>query len=213
MASEKQLQKWYSEAVKINSNPAYADAYARYRELAKRADQRLVALEALSHEQHFKGVKTYAYASAMRDIESWGGTKRFNIKPPTNLNQLEAKIADIKKFLRPDNTSTKRGILKVYQKRADTITERFGKEFDVEFTWQDIANYYERDKAKREAMMLGSKTEIRVLAILKKIANIDDIKKAKEEIIRVTGKDKILAKQAEKLLDQGLDYNKLMGGN
>ena len=213
MASEKQLQKWYSEAVKINSNPTYADAYARYREIAKRADQRLVALEALSHQQHFRGVKEYAYASAIRDIESWGGTKRFNIKPPKNLNQLEAKISDIEKFLFRYKTTTKKDILKVYQKRADTINEKYGKEFGVKFTWQDIANYYEKDKAKREAGALGSKSEVRVLAVVKKLGKIEDIEKAKEEVTRITGKDKILAKEVEKLIEQGLDYDKLMGGN
>ena len=213
MASEKQLQKWYSEAVKINPNPAYADAYARYRELAKRADQRLVALEKLSKEKHFKGIKEFAYASAKRDIQSWGGEKRYNIKPPQKLQQLEAKIADLEKFLYHYKTTTKRDILKTYQQRADTFNTRYGEEFGVKFTWQDIANYYEKDKANREAGMLGSKTEVRVLAVVKKIGKIDDIKKAKEEVERITGKDKILKREVENLLDLGIDYNKLMGGN
>lgn len=213
MASEKQLQKWYSEAVKINSNPAYADAYTRYRQLAKRADQRLLELEKLSKQKHFKGVKEYAYASAVRDIESWGGNKRYNIKPPTKLIQLEAKIADIEKFLFKYKTTTKTDILRVYQQRANTFNERYGDKYGVEFTWQDIANYYEKDKAEREAGALGSKTEVCVMAVIKKLGVIDDIKKAKKEVARITGKDKVLKREVENLLDQGLDYNKLMGGN
>ena len=212
MASEKQLNKWYNEAVKLNSNPAYAEAYARYRQLAKRADQRLTSLEALSHNKHFHGVREYAYAGAIRDIESWGGSRRFNTKPPTNLNQLEAKIADIEKFLSKP-TSTKSGIVATYKKRADTITARYGKEFGVKFTWQDIANYYEKKKAEIEGMKMGSKTEVRVLAVVKKLGNVKDIDKVKTEVERITGKDKILARQVERLIEQGLDYSKLMGGN
>ena len=212
MASEKQLNKWYNEAVKINSNPAYAEAYARYRQLAKRADQRLTSLEALSHNKHFHGVREYAYAGAIRDIESWGGSRRFNTKPPTNLNQLEAKIADIEKFLSKP-TSTKSGVLTTYKKRADTITTRYGKEFGVKFIWQDIANYYEKKKAEIDSMKMGSKTEVRVLAVVKKLGNVKDIDKVKTEVERITGKDKILAKQVERLIEQGLDYSKLMGGN
>ena len=225
MPSQKQLDKWDNEAVKINSNPEYVQAYVEYRQLAKRADQQLVRLEALSHERHFEGVLEYAYKGAIRDIKSWGGDRRFNTAPPVKLTELQAKISDIKKFS-DKTTSQKRKIVKFYQSRADTFNKGrvkngqalggFGKEFDVEFTWEDIANYYEDKKGQREAVKLSSKTEVRALAVLKKLSTdkqIQEIKDTKERIQKITGRDKILAKEVERLLNNGLDYNKLMGGN
>lgn len=231
MASQKQLDKWYNEAVKINSNPEYVHAYVEYRQKAKRADQRLVELEALQHEKHFEGVLEYAYKGAIRDIQSWrkegqrGGEKRFNTAPPTKLTELQAKISDIDKFLAKP-TSSKRQIVKFYKSRAKTFNKGrikngqslggFGKEFDVEFTWQDIANYYEDKKGQREAVKLASKTEVRALAVLKRIAtdkDLQDIQNTREKIEKVTGRDKILAKEVERLLNQGLNYENLMGDN
>ena len=215
MSSQKQLDKWYNEAVKINSNPDYVQAYVEYRQKAKKADQRLVRLEALSHEKHFEGVLEFAYKGAIRDIQSWGGDRRFNTAPPVKLTELRAKISDIEKFIEKP-TSVKKGVVSIYKKRADTINKRYGNEFGVEFTWEDIANYYEDKKSQREAVKLSSKTEIRALAVLKRMSidkEINEIQDTKEKIQRVTGKDKILAKEVEMLTKQGKDYNNLMGGN
>lgn len=253
MASDKQVKKWTEQAAKISDNPKYIQAYVEYKQLAKKADQRLVRLEALSHDKHFEGVLEFSYKSAIRDIKSWGGDRRFNTAPPTKLTELNAKIADIEKFLLKP-TSNKGEILKIYKKRADTFNVGnkegkggFGKEYGVKFTWQDIANYYEDKKGQREAVKLSSQTEVRALATLKRLHNMelrsedksvqnlqenvkklkshdyrnaeerkaieDEIEAAQKKISRVTGKDRILATNVEKLLKQGLDYNKLMGGN
>lgn len=215
MASQKQVEKWAKEAEKINNNPKYIKAYVEYKTEAKKADQRLVRLEALSHEKHFEGVLEFSYKTAIRDIKSWGGNKRFNTAPPVKLTELEAKLSDIRKFAE-SKTSTKGDVLKIYKKRADTINKKYGKEFGITFTWEDIANYYEDEKEQRESMKLASKTEIRVLATLKRMAtdkDIKDIQDSNEKIQRVTGNDKILAHEVKRLQSQGLDYNKLMGGN
>ena len=226
MASQKQIEKWYNEALKINNNPKYAIAYAEYKQKAKRADQRLVRLEAPAREEHFEGVVNYAYKGAIRDIKSWGGDRRFNTAPPTKLTELEAKISDIDKFLNKQS-STKSGIVRSYKKRADTfnkgrINEKgekvggFGAEYGVNFTWEDIANYYEDKKGQREKVKLASNTEVRALAVLKKLSEkkqAEEVLTTRERIEKITGKDKILAHEVNRLLEQGLDYNKLMGGN
>jgi hypothetical protein len=166
-------------------------------------------------------VLEFAYKGAIRDIQSWkkqgqrGGDKRFNTAPPVKLTELEAKIADIDKFL-SKTTSSKSGIIKSYKKRANTFNKRYGKLYGVEFTWEDIAIYYEDKKRQREAVGLSSKTEVRTLAVLKKMSDkkmANEIMDTKERVQKITGSDKILAKEVNRLLDQGLDYNKLMGGN
>lgn len=213
MASVKQQEKWAREGAKINDNPEYINAYIEYKQKAKQADQRLVRLEALAHEEHFKGVLEFAYKRAISDIKHWGGDKRFNTAPPATLTEIEAKIKDIEHFLRPDNTSTKSGILKIYKKRADTINSRYGKDFGVKFTWQDIANYYESETSKKLDKEYGSKTLIRALAVIKGVSKekIQEIKDINERVQRVSS-DKVVNKVAERLLELGYDYNELMGG-
>ena len=183
-------------------------------------------MEALSHEKHFEGVLEFSYKGAIRDIESWGGDKRFNTAPPVKLTELQAKISDIDKFI-SKVSSNRRDIMKFYQSRAKTFNEGrvdkdnnvlggFGKEFGVEFTWQDIANYYEDKKGQRESVKLASKTEVRALATLKRLVtdkNIQDIEDSKDKILRASNNDKILAIEVNRLLKQGLDYEQLMGGN
>lgn len=265
MASQKQIEKWYNEALKINNNPKYAIAYAEYRQKAKKADQQLVRLEALAHEKHFEGVLEYAYKGAIRDIKTWGGNKRFNTAPPIKLTELESKIADIDKFLSKP-TATKTGVKEIYQNRADTFNKGrinkkgkkvggFGAEFGVDFTWEDIANYYEDKKGQREKVKLASNTEVRVLATIKKLNTIrtkqekksisedekftnnfkrykelekksrsekeekefkqieEEIEETKDRIKKIVGNDRILDYEVNRLLEQGLDYSKLMGGN
>ena len=104
-----------------------------YKRIAKVADQRLVRLEQLSAQAGYGNAKQWAYARAMRDIESWSveGARRFNTKAPSDLSALKAKINDIKSFLGSES-STKSGITSVYQKRANTINERYGTNFQID---------------------------------------------------------------------------------
>lgn len=210
MATQKQIDKWRAEAEKINKNPDYIDAYVTYRKKSKMADQRLVRLEALSHEKHFHGVLEFSYKRAIRDIQSWGGNNRFNTAPPTTLTELQAKISDVEAFLSKP-TSKKSSILKIYKKRADTINKKYASDFGVKFTWQDIANYYESESATKNDSQYGSKTMVRALAVLKgitlnKLKDIDDVN---ERIQRVSKNDVVNATVKE-LLENGYTYENLM---
>lgn len=112
-----------------------------YRRLAKQADQRLVRLEAASHDTGFKKIKNWAYKKAIKDIEHWSGagSMRFNTKPPETKQQLEAKIHDIRAFLEAP-TSTKSGVLQTYKKRAASINKTIP---GANFTWEDLAKVFE----------------------------------------------------------------------
>lgn len=210
MASEKQIAKWRMQAEKINKNPDYIDAFVDYRIKAKKADQRLVRLEALSHDEHFHGVLGFSYKRAIRDIESWGGDKRFNTAPPVTVTELRAKISDIDTFLAKP-TSNKKQIMQIYRKRTDTINDKYASDFGVKFTWQDIANYYESETATRNDSKYASKTMVRALAVLKGITrkDLEKIEDVNERIQRVSD-DKVVNKVAKELLDSGYTYEKLM---
>ena len=127
-----------------------------YRRLAKTADQRLVRLEKLKNEPGFESVDKFAYARAMRDIEVYGGGKRFNTKPPEAPSLFNEKIADMLRFLQSP-TSTKGGIIEVYQKRADTLNEKY-KASGLNVTWQDIANLHDSGLLTAAKMAMGSDT-------------------------------------------------------
>ncbi|MBO5809668.1 MAG: hypothetical protein J6R32_02450 [Bacteroidales bacterium] len=121
-----------------------------YKRLAKVADQRLLRLERLSEVAGYEKVTNYAYDRAMRDLEIYGGGKRFNTKPPVNADGtidnrlLSEKLADMRTFL-SSVTSTKAGIEQVYSKRAQTFNEKFG----TDYTWQDLADLYQSGDADR----------------------------------------------------------------
>ena len=132
-----------------------------YRRLAKVADQRLVRLERLSEQENYKVVKDWAYKRAQEDIERWGGSGRFNTAPPQNTNQLKAKINDIRAFLE-SGTSTQRDINAIYKKRADTINTKYG----TKLTWQDIAEFYGRDKNEALDAKYGSKQVAMAIGII-----------------------------------------------
>lgn len=152
-----------------------------YRKLAKRADQRLVRLEQLAKSPEYSGVLNFSYRKAQRDIRAWSGEKatRFNTKPPSNTNQLKAKIADIKRFLESASstigrTKETKGIKEIYHDRADTINERYG----TDFNWRDLArlfesNLYKKIKSKDD---YDSKTEMQTIANIS--ANFDEVKQA-----------------------------------
>ena len=140
-----------------------------YRRLAKTADQRLVRLEKYEQQTYFKTATKWAYAKAVKDIKKWMPKDakvteyRFNIKPPTKTEDLLAKINDIKTFLESP-TSTKKGITEVYKKRADTVNKKFG----TNFTWQQLAKYYDSGMAEVWDAKFGSDTALRTIGQLQK---------------------------------------------
>ena len=172
----------YDELVKI------------YRTLAKSADQRLVRLEAYQHDKNFKTATKWAYARAMHDISLWSGQEanRFNTAPPASKTDLLSKIQDIKHFLESP-TSTKKGILDVYKKRADTIN----KKYKTNLTWKDLAQYFDSAANDKLDAKYGSKTAIKIFA---------EIKKHQKEILKdIDEKKDIHIKVEDEVLEDALN--------
>lgn len=174
------ILKGYSTKQILDPNYFMPDDYNElikiYRTLAKSADQRLVRLEAYQHDKNFKTATKWAYARAMHDIMQWSGSEatRFNTAPPKDKIDLISKIQDIKHFLESP-TSTKQGIISVYKKRADTINKNNG----TNFSWQDLAQYFDSSLNEKLDEKYGSKTAMIVFNTIKK--NKDDVIKDIEE--------------------------------
>lgn len=147
------------KSINIDMNPGESIEHY-YHRLADAADHRLIRLEAMSYEPDFEGVKKFAYARAMKDLEVWGGN-RFNTKMPESVNLRNEKIADIIHFLQSP-TSTKTGIVNVYKRRADTIKQRYG----IDLKWQDMGRLMESFSDDASG---GSPTKIKALGVIKQI--------------------------------------------
>lgn len=146
-----------------------------YKRLAKVADQRLVRLERLSEQAGYENAWKWAYKNAQKDIEKWGGNKRFNTAPPADNRMLKAKINDIKAFL-GSQTSTKKGITDIYKKRAQTWNEKYG----TDVSWEDLAEYYSRGINKKLERDMNSDVVNKAIAVirsnLKDGKTIDDLR-------------------------------------
>lgn len=166
-----------TESYDYDIRPGETDLHY-YRRLAKTADQRLLRLEALKHDKHFRGAERYAYARAIRDIESYGGKKRFNTKPPEARSLFNGKIADMIRFLKSP-TSTKSGIIEVHEKRAKTLSEKY----DMDISWEDMANLTESGELDKLKGDYGSDTAFKSIGtITRNRKQIEDaINKAKEK--------------------------------
>lgn len=133
-----------------------------YERIAATADNRLRAIEALRHETHFTNVDKYAYARAMRDIQSWGGNKRFSTKPPEDETALRAKIKDIKHFLNAP-TSTKSGVIEGYVNRAQTLNENYG----LNMTWQELADLFDSGLFDKLKSQYASETAMKIIGTIR----------------------------------------------
>lgn len=190
----------------------YTELVKEYRKLAKRADQRLVRLEALSRQSKYENVLKYGYAVAAKNIESYGRPKdrpRFNTKPPKNPNTLQAKINDIKHFLE-SVSSTKKGIVSVYEKRANTLNKNMGLKGDDKFTWQELADFFQSKSYEKLASSFGSKTVFDTIGKIKE--NLSEIAKAIKDNKKIKVADwkvndtinKMIAENDIKLEDFGI---------
>lgn len=168
-----------------------------YRRLARKADSRLRALEAYQHDKNYKPAIKWAYAKAQKDIDKWGGNKRFNTAPPKSKVALQAKINDIKNFI-DSPSSTKRGITQIYKQRAETLNKNYG----TNYKWQEMATFFESEAYDKSSKSYGSKTIQRAVAVIQ--SNPKTIKKTIDEAngksVRITD---------DKLVDQAI--NDLVG--
>lgn len=144
-----------------------------YKKRAKLADQYMRRLEKLSNEKGYENVKQFAYARAVHDIETWSGEgkRRWDTKAPKTKQGIQAKLADIERFLTAP-TASKTGIKNIYEKRAETLNRKYGTNAD----WQSLAKYYQRGINNKFDARFGSKTSL--IAIGKIQMNSKQIRKA-----------------------------------
>lgn len=169
-----------------------------YRRLAKQADQRLKRLEYLASgysdkgkplkdPENWKGVLSYSYGKAIKDIESYSGegATRFNTAPPETEKLLRAKINDMINFLNSP-TSTKGGITKVYIERTNTLNKKYP---GLNLTWQEAGRFFEQKKDK----VSRNRDSDKILKAIAKLRAPDS--KIRRELEESKGKYKIVSEE------------------
>lgn len=195
-----------------NQTELYKKELERYNKLAKKADRRMRELERFSRYEEFKPVLNYAYRIAKRDIESWtppedkDRSPRWQRNAPADTRTLQAKIKDIEKFL-SKKTSTITGVKKIYIKRTNTINKKYG----TDFTWQQLADYFESGFAEKSNDKFGSKTVLKSIGIIQKEKDkaIKIIKEGAENNIQVSGK-KVKDTVDTLLKENGVELSELL---
>lgn len=174
-----------------------------YKRLAQTANKRLERAEKYQQQEYFKPASKWAYAVAQHDIKAFRGehATRFAGKASGTESQIRSQINSLRKYL-ASPTSTKQGIISVYNKRAETFNKKYG----TNFTWEQLAKYFESGEAKKWEEKFGSKTALKTIGELQK--NKKDVLKSIEENttrdIRV--EDSILQKTVSAALaDNDLD--------
>lgn len=144
-----------------------------YYRLAKMADERMRKLQKLSKEPGFEGATKFAYAKSKYYLEMFG-KRHWESKPSEDRRIFKEQIMAMRYFM-TSPTSTKGGIIEVYQKRADKLNEDYG----TQFTWRDMAAFFDKglaDKLARDGY--GSKTALYAIGRIHK--TLDDIKNGVE---------------------------------
>ena len=199
------------------------------RRLAKRANQRMVRLERYAQEKAFQGALDFAYDIAQKQIKALYGKQgdklRFTEKQrivsvsdgtkdltgqdlyKQNVYMLRHKINAMQEFLGSES-STKKGLKKVYDKRAHTIStaSKFGlADQGISLSASDLQRFFESKKQERLAKVVGSLNMFVVAAVIRdnKIAsNKRDLQKFLRENIDM-----------KKLKDSGKDLTDINSKN
>lgn len=191
-----------AKKIDLEQNPFETQAQY-YKRLAKAADRRLRDLEDLSKNPKYQHVLDWAYRNAMYDLRYLYGDKRtrFDVKlPETKLSAIDqkrymARINAVKRFLEAPS-SLKSSIDEVYDKRANTLNERYG----TDYNWQTVGKIFESGIHSRISKLFESKTAVRVIAKLqkrgvdiKKAAKSYDLRKIRNDKAKVEAKAKFMS--------------------
>ena len=216
------MRKPYETEMK--SGESMAQWYLR---LAGAANKRLERLEALAKQDYYKPAMKWAYNRASFDVRKWKQTGKVRFPEgrkwaeQASLERIMGAISDVRTFLE-SGTSTKEGIKNVYQKRADVFNAAEpqlrpgGKKvggYGTQFTWEQMAKYYETEWNKKWNDIFGSRTALRVIGELQKHKDMISFKKKLTEIdvkdMRI--EDKYIEQMVQKALGmKGLHIKELI---
>lgn len=187
---------------------AFKSELKEFQKLAKRADERLRNIrDNYSKRKGFENMINWAYKKAMRDIKHWSGNDATTFNrgvSKLSLNQLRAKKHDVEEFLNAP-TSKISSTVDLYQRRADTINERYG----TNFSWEELGTVFE-DKENNDFYQKGGISYVEAVGYMKD--NEEALLRSLEDNSRVvikTGSRKANQMARDLISEYGLDFTKL----
>lgn len=179
-----------------------------FKKLAKRADERLRQIrDNYSKRKGFENMINWAYKKAMCDIKHWSGNDATTFNQGASklsLNQLRAKKHDVEEFLNAP-TSKISSTVDLYQRRADTINERYG----TNFSWEELGTVFE-DKENNDFYQKGGISYVEAVGYMKD--NEEALLRSLEDNSRLvikTGSRKANQMARDLISEYGLDFTKL----
>lgn len=179
------------------------------RKLAKRANQRLVRLERYSKRQGLSKILNYAYQGAQQYISNnLGGTrykehvKLYDISDGTkqlsgsdlyraNVMIQRQRIKAMEEFLGAESSTLgpsragkqTLGIAAIYDKRTQTINDRYLSKYGMRMTENDLKRFFESKKQAKLEKIVSSSLMFVVASVIKK-NNLQSNKKDLEKFMR-----------------------------
>ena len=176
-----------------------------YNKLASALDKRQQRLDQLSGQKNFKHVKDWAYKKVQKLMRSWFGekAKSFRRKPPlteegkVDTGLLGKRIKEMERLMHLPS-GTKRGIVGIYKKRAETLNENYG----TNFKWNDLADFFESGDYEKNRKDYGSDTYTFAIGILQENEKqiLEDLKEKKKTNLNI--KDDKVEEAVEGLLSK-----------
>lgn len=208
MAKQSKALQYADPTFNLANN--YAELAEQVKVMAKFADRRLREIEVAKHDPYFRGIEKFAYRKALYEIQHFKGAKedakRFDTKLPSgtkgSYQQLVKRANALREFINAP-TSTRRGTISVYDKRAQKLNKHYGTDFD----WRTLANFFENG-GKNLLETYGSDV---VMLTIAQVTNNEDknIRKIKDynERIKTAEMDKELKSVAKSMTDNGFDWS------
>lgn len=179
------------------------------RKLAKRANQRLVRLEHYSEREGLSEILKFSYAKAQQYINTNLGGRRYkehvklyDISDGTkmlegddlykaNVQIQRQRIKAMEEFLGSDSSTLgharigkkTKGIKELYDKRTETINEKFLKKYGKKMSSNDLKRFFESKKQAKLEKLVSSSLMFVVASIIKK-ENLQSNKRDLERYLR-----------------------------
>ncbi len=165
---------------------------AELKPLLQSANMKLLNIEMLAKQEGFEGIENFAYYNALRSIREIRGEefKRFNM--PKNTHQMEKTLRNVKRFL-DSTTSTKAGIVDVFEKNAASLNEKMGSNM----SWQQMGNFLRAASFEDAKADFDSETAVILIKSAYKYRNL-----GKEKFVEKLRNHQIDEKYGETSLDE-----------
>lgn len=169
----------------------------QFKVLSARANKRLQRLEKYSKRDEYKGLEKAAYRKAVYDIEAirGEGKSRFSREMPKDVDEANAQLTAMMKFLRADTSTLQAGIstsganISRYEEMARKFNEGYTDEHGnyhkgfvdayggEQLTWREITTWYSSYNGKLVARRYKSSDAVAIaLGQFKKLLKNKDYK-------------------------------------